>query len=269
MVLLLLFNKSFSQKQNDFDSLRKYSYSILGYLVKNGHVFPEGGTCFFIRKHQRIFLITAKHVVSGCEGAFKDKYYPKVLTLYIEDSSGNPISFIPINISKIIDTTSCTDSLSAGIIVFEIKDTNTNKLFSVENFIYPPFRKTDDVEMFGFPGSGYIGANNYFIIGKASHIHIEGNNATFMQANYPNSKKEDLSVVMIVSKDLKSDSEYLKGYSGSPVFIKKYNSNKIRICGAFSEFGYGKINIDFKYIEVEKIEYAMRQIDALLLNDKK
>ena len=263
LVLLLLFNKSFSQKQNDFDSLRKYSYSLIGFSNEGLQMHPHGGTCFFVRKKSKIFLVTAKHVVNGCEGTYKNSYYPKMLTLAILDSNETPKAFIQVDISKIIDTTSCPDS-TADIIAFETIDSNTSKLYSVENFILPPFENTDNIDMYGFPSETLIDSERHFRVPKASHIHIRKKNTVFTTFTYPNTKKLDSTCLGIVSPDLKADTMYLHGYSGAPVFIKKYNSNKIRICGAFTTFGFAKYNKDYKYIGAAKIEYGIEQIDKLL-----
>ena len=128
LLLLLFTTKIFCQKQIGLDSLRKYSYSLLGYKLLNNQLIPVGGSCFFIRKANRIFLVTARHVVNGCEGAVKDKFFPKTIQLTIEDLPSNegelPFTFLTINISEVIKNTPCNNS-NLDIIAFEITDTIT------------------------------------------------------------------------------------------------------------------------------------------------
>src|SRR4051794_33158022 len=100
--LFLISSKSYSQKNNFriFDSLQHYSYRLLGFSVSGNRLYPFGGTCFFIRKNKKIFLVTAKHVVTGCVDSGKADNLPSKLSVYIYDSSGSEPKSLPIEISS-------------------------------------------------------------------------------------------------------------------------------------------------------------------------
>jgi V8-like Glu-specific endopeptidase len=258
--LLLLYLNAFSQ--NDTDSLSKYSYLITGDHIHNGSI-ANSGTCFFIRKNSRIFLVTAKHVVSGCQGANKDSFYNKALILSIKDSTGIPKYFTTIDISKIADTCSCVDS-TGDIIAFEFVNKFSNMLLSVENFIMPKFKNTGDVNIYGFPGYKINGvSDSAFRSFKTSHIYINRKETVFGIGNYRDSEKFDSTALLMINKNLVTDRDTMQGFSGSPVFIKELNSNRIRVIGAFSTSNHDLKN-DFRAYGVAYIEHAIDQINNQL-----
>ena len=55
-----------SKSQNEYDSLKKYSYQIVGLIQDKGELkMRPVGTCFFIRRNGITFLATAQHIVTG------------------------------------------------------------------------------------------------------------------------------------------------------------------------------------------------------------
>src|SRR6185312_4251924 len=106
---LLLFTNTYCQSNNAFDSLKKYSYFIEGINSKDGVIAT--GTGFFIRtKDSLIYLITAKHVLSGCnDSLLKFKGMPPIMYVFL-DLNGN---IIPINTNRIKDTSQCLPMISS------------------------------------------------------------------------------------------------------------------------------------------------------------
>src|SRR6185312_8202708 len=100
---LLLFTNTYCQSNNAFDSLKKYSYFIEGINFKTGAIAT--GTGFFIRtRNNVIYLITAKHVLSGCtDSLVKFKEMPNYMNVFL-DKNG---TVILINIAVIKDTSQC------------------------------------------------------------------------------------------------------------------------------------------------------------------
>jgi hypothetical protein len=266
LLLLLLFLCKCSKSQNpNYDSLRKYSYAIVGSAVNKDSIRGYyAGTCFFIKKNNRLFLVTAEHVLSSCHMVDNKNDYPKYMNITIENSKGEIIESLPINISTIKDTAHCPDPLNhPDIIALEVK--KNDKLYSVEKFLTSSFKNWDNIEMFGFPNTCLNVSNpNNIIITKASNVYIKRQNTTI----YNTAPTNDIGVYdstyfFIVNKDLVVDS-LMHGFSGAPIFIKESHSNKFGIIGAFSIFGYDRVNQELKYFKVPKIKYALDEINTLL-----
>ncbi len=133
------------------DTLSKYCYYLFGYKISPQGAYTGGGSAFFIRNNNKLFLITALHVLDGCKDQQeKDIYFPDTIYVFIEDATGNIANKIPIDIRKIKDTTPCiSHRYTTDFITIEIE--NNNQINSVEKFIYPIFKETDSIKIFGFP----------------------------------------------------------------------------------------------------------------------
>src|SRR5687768_15135590 len=70
------------------DSLKKYTYSLLGFKVSGNYTYQAFGSGFFYRHSGGLYLITAKHVLSGCLDTAKIKNHPDVINILIENDSG-------------------------------------------------------------------------------------------------------------------------------------------------------------------------------------
>jgi hypothetical protein len=268
LLLTALFFTLNSYSQNS-DSLKKYSYPFSGLFMYKGGVMPAGGTCFFIRKNGRIFIVTAKHVVDGCESKKNGIPYADFLTVFLRDSLGERTDdFISVDIRPFKNRFPCPDTVNTDVIAFEMpKDSNNRKLYSIEHFIKDKFRKTDFFDMYGFPSYSYLTHPDAYVIPKVSHIHVPRKKTEFyLEWAYNDTTKIDSTYIIIANKKLCVDST-LHGYSGSPIFLKELGSNEIRVMGVFSIFGYSKIDKNYKFWKIPVIEEVLRQIDVLLKKD--
>lgn len=239
------------------DTLSKYSYPLLGFDTVS--FTPAMGTCFFIKIDKRVFLVTARHVITGCGVANNTKNYPEIFTV-ITGFSNSPL--ISINVKGIKNHFPCPDTLlnDPDIIAVEVNDSATSKLNSVEQFIKPPFRETDYIDMYGFPGVDYLKNADFFAVPTAAHIRVQKENTTIYTSTVKDStlKIVDSSYYTVVNKNLYVE-QAIKGYSGSPVFIKELYSNQIRLLGVFATFGYDTANLNYKYWGLPKFEYVFKQ----------
>lgn len=265
LLTALLFTKaSFSQTQNDWDSFKKYSYSILGFSGKGNFGIPSGGTGFFIRDRSKLFLVTAKHVFSGCDdSAKKSPFYPDIMNVMLHDNIGNPTIVINVNIEKIKDTTPCVRKLNdTDIIVvpINVEDSIGKTIFSVEKFLAPPFRVIEKILMVGFPGIGYARQPVEFGFWKPSLFKMNGNETKiFTHTTYTDPIMIDSINLFMYNQTIEIDST-LKGFSGSPIFVKDSSSKKWRIAGLFAKFGECNTAKE-KCIIAPKIDYILSDID--------
>lgn len=101
ILLLPLF--SYTQELQKDTSLMKYSYFIYGNNLDHS---IQQGTAFFIRRNKKIYLGTARHLITGYDdvkGAMENNY-PDTLYVRIYDKDNKPY-FLPINIKSIKETT--------------------------------------------------------------------------------------------------------------------------------------------------------------------
>ncbi|MBN8720074.1 MAG: hypothetical protein J0H85_11555 [Sediminibacterium magnilacihabitans] len=262
--LFALFAISAALSQND--SLKKFSYPLLGFSTDSSKFSPAGGTCFFIRNNGKIYLITARHVITGCGIATNRNEYPEQFTV-INNINGVP-SFISVNVKGAKDLFPCPDTLlnDPDIFAMEVIGETTSRLNSVEQFIKPPFRQTDCIDMYGFPGVDYFKYPEAFVVPEVAHQHIERENTIIYDRNADSTQQTvDSSNYIVVNKNL-NIATTLKGFSGSPVFLKELNSNKIRLLGVFAEFGFDTKNLNYKYWKLPKIGYAYRKSNDVSIN---
>jgi len=214
--------KSFCQESPlPGDSLRKYSYSLLGFSNSPNADF---GTCFFVKQNDNLFLVTAKHTLYNCDTVAK-KEYPafKYGVVFIPD----PFNTIQFSVPQTIDT--CfgierdTDLLVLKVDKRLFKDVNT-----VEKFILPPFKKLGDLEIFG---QGMQIDSSYVGFDKQHHIYLPRNTfKVFTSMPIFNNQYIDSIHYIIDIEKLRIDN-WLKGFSGSPAFLQDDETKKWRLCG--------------------------------------
>ncbi len=223
----------------------------------------SGGTCYFIKKNNRTFLVTAKHVITRTNIACGEKTI-NTMTIAILDTlqDGNIDSFITIRIPPLNSYNSSDSINNPDVIVFEVKEKGIDRLKSVENFIMPELRYTNNTEIFGFNSVCFPHEFGRLIIKCASHVHIDSTNTIFYNGSPTNNNIPDTAYYMLVNKNL-DVSEYMHGFSGSPIFIKDLNTNRYRLIGTFSIFGGDSVNKDLKFYQIPKIEYITNEINRL------
>lgn len=203
------------------DSLKKYSYSLLGFS-NNPNV--DFGTCFFINQNENLYLVTAKHTLYNCDTVTKKETAAfKYGIVFIPDPF-NAIQFsIPLTIDTCFGIERDTDLLVLKVDKNLFKDVNT-----VEKFILPPFKILGDMEIFGQgmrTDSAFVGYD------KQHHIYLSRNTfKVFTSMPILNNQYIDSIHYIVDMEKLRIDS-WLKGFSGSPVFLQDYETKRWRLCG--------------------------------------
>ncbi len=217
IILALIVNKCISQ-----DSLQKYSYQLLGLVIKDKDIVqPYGGSGFFIRASKRLFFITAKHVVSGClDSNTKIDSFPTVMQITIKTNSHFE-GVINLPIKEITKSIKC-DSINKApdFQIFEVKE-NKN-VQSIESLIIPPFENVSQLIICGYPSNL---VKSYNLHPNTSIIKIDIDNNDISIPIYDGIAQDYNFSIKTKYED------WLWGYSGSPVFIKDKNTNSYRIMG--------------------------------------
>lgn len=232
------------------DSLIKYSYRTHGYVETDSGIVKASGTGFFYKYKNKLYFITAKHNLSGCIQAngtvFKDSVHPNSLMIM---SGTKEEGFASIDIRIIKDTASCLPVESyPDIIAVPINSAPQGKIYSVEEFVESSLIEESTVQVFGFPASQDI-RNGREFAAPASSLHWEGmyhiNNLAY-SGNY-RLINENKDIDLIVD---------LRGYSGSPVFIKNERTGRWHLVGALSGGNNKESNL-----VIAKLHFALFEIE--------
>ncbi|MFP5041665.1 hypothetical protein [Parasediminibacterium sp. JCM 36343] len=252
---LLICRASFSQE--DAGSFRQYSYLLYGKGTNGIVTGSAAGTCFFVRKGGRLFLITAKHVLCGCGGGKKSEYYPD--KLMVRRMGG--MDTLAIDISRIRDTATLMEPyLEPDVMAMEVP--NDTAISSAERFLMPPFRKVGRLIACGYSGSAVMREGQLTSPAEASLMSFPKDSYLIGTAQDSASPAIDSLNYCIMPKGGASGIDF-RGWSGSPVFIEDARSKKWRICGVFVASSTQRQGIVF----AAKIEYALQGISNLLASD--
>jgi len=229
------------------DSLKKFSYRVTGYTSVT-YAAIDGTGCFF-KKDGRLYLITAKHVLSGCmmqgKKIWKDDDYPDVMFI-----SGSDHTSLTLDIKVIKDTSSCLPLLkSPDIIAVEVQNKFQMKIYSIENFVSSSIISDGDIEIFGFPSDSNIKNNRANFSASAGNLHWSAKDYDLGPSHLAN------NIVLNKNENIPMDRP-LKGYSGSPVFFKQKNSDQWGIVGIISGVMTDSIR-NQNYFIIPKIDLAI------------
>lgn len=244
-------------KEITVDSLKKYSYTIFGYNLKTTPIlFGASGTAFFINRNNSIFLITAKHVLTGCEKGVKAKEMPDFMNVYLPERD----TVLTIDNRIIKDTATCYEKIEDGLDVIVVKIDNFWKPYiknTVEDFITPRFRKIKSIEIFGYLSDKSDGFRIPGFDGP-NHLSIPENEYEIVQATDSDGKVDSINYRIFADSTI-SDS-IKRGFSGSPVFIQDANSKKWRVMGVLVASGL-EIDTRKRLTYVPHMEYVISIID--------
>jgi hypothetical protein len=229
---------------NPYDSLKKYSYHLVGISSKPNHP-PIIGTAFFIRLNGKLYIASAGHMFNGVETRDssiinKDTIWDSVKVILFNSKTGKDT---PINAPMPKHAIPYYSYQKPDIYIsrFDPKGLQVN---SIENFISDVSeKKSDKVIYFGFQFSQMrAGSDNYVLFsyeGEAFKYRF------LIPDKYTLVPIED-------TLNYYSTPNSYQGNSGSPVFLK------------FSRFENGKIIDEIKFggilIGLTPQEYNMAQI---------
>ena len=233
--------------------LSKYSYIVLGFETTKEGKIPYNGTCFFINRNDKLYLITAKHVITGCENGQKTFNTADVLNVLIKDSLGKVINVINAGTSQLKAQYPCKPSYEdLDAIAIEVSRPENATIYTVENYIRPRFLQWDKIEIFGFPREKTYKDSS---IGHeiVSHRSINPTETKF-EYQIDSSGREDTLHYVLLGKYLTEDLTHDHGYSGSPVFIRNTITKEWRIVGLYVAFSK-TIATNQPGLTIAKIEY--------------
>lgn len=224
IAVLLLFFIRFSFGQQSADSLKKYSY-----LLTADTILPLGlkghaqGTAFFIENNKRMFLICAKHTLSGCDNKnFKDERYPETIKLWTSKKAKN----FSLNTKIIKDTAKCEPFVKdPDIIHYPISDKlYKNHYFStINDYISDIPTESTELVLWGFSKNGSDTSSTLFL---SYRYNVDSTKLTSI-----NDKLIiDNINYYITIQDKKVNDDFFIGFSGCPVFLKDTN-NKYAFIG--------------------------------------
>jgi hypothetical protein len=227
--ILLLFSVQFlsaqgSKYDQDTDPLKKYSYNISGIYESKllpGIVVNYTGTGFFVMMVDKIYFVTASHVLSGCkEKGEASRHYPDSMNIYLNDHNGHfNNQLIPVNLSAYRDTGVCSAIVNPDIGIYPVADSFKSRVFPINGLI-----KNDtpgikgSLKIFGFPVSRNIQAGAY-VLEESSLLSIDDYESrdSFYFVNNAGELETDSTNYILTPKGIPVDAT-LKGFSGSPVF---------------------------------------------------
>lgn len=236
-IIFFLFLPLFSYSQSNDDSLilSKYSYFVSGFEtleIKNdtNHVqlTSSSGTCFFIRSNNELYLVTAKHVLTGCDSS-KPLLHPNKMGVWLTGQNLTESQQLYINTGKIRDTAICMPLYDdPDIIVLKVKNKTSLQLVnSVEDFISTNPIDTKGVIFYGYPDNG-----GYMIFQKPplDFRYLKENSYSIHDGMiYTDTHKEDSINYLIYPNEW--DYRVVHGFSGSPTFFKNKETNKWQLLG--------------------------------------
>jgi hypothetical protein len=262
--LLLVQTGLIAQGAKNIDNFKNYSYKIQGYSMsrrKDGMqvLHRVNGTVFFIRKNSELFLITAKHILSGCNNdSSKINNYPSAMFIDLsKDSSGSRL--LKLNSSIISDTCKCLSSKTyPDVIAVRITDTLAWNVFSVEDLICSPYKRVKNSLIIGYPGykNGPVGQTTH--TDPSSIMLSEGNYS--ISVGYVDTTRKSIDPIhyWIYPKSIHTG-DSLGGFSGSPFYVQNQKSKKWRIAGIFVSSGTDSEKLPVMY--AVKIDYAIDEIN--------
>jgi hypothetical protein len=264
ITVLLLPVRLLAQLTGDTDTLKKYSYKLQGFSTGqyNGLTMVRrwSGTVFFIRSVNQLYLVTAKHVLSGCDNSdsVKLKNFPDEMLVEVSrDKHFNKL--LKINSAIIRDTSACLSTkLYPDVIAVKIDDTIADQVYSIEGLIHPLYKRVTNSLVIGYPGYANrpIGDLSYF----DPHAIALLDGRYFLSAGYVDTTRTTLDKIhfWIYPKDIDTG-DSLGGYSGSPFYVQDQRSKKWRIAGVFASSGADSGKLPVMY--AVKIDYVLDEIN--------
>lgn len=251
MVLLLtsgciLPKKTDGQTNVAADSLKKYSYL----LTASFEEYSQQGTGFFIRTKGQLYLITAKHFISGGR-------LPKTLYVWLSTVGSDTSDVKKVDMHRVMERWKGSAKQIKpqwDVVAIPVNATIFKNVYSVESFIRPMSRTMQQIEIYGYP----IKPNWDYstVYGPPSYLHIPAKEYTLAIGVDTNKQKEDQINYYMYTTAITIDNN-LRGYSGAPVFAKNQNNNWC-ILGLFA--GHTDSNdATEKAIRIVRLKYILKE----------
>ena len=243
LLLPILFDLSGKAQPKVFqDSLAQFSYLLFGSTVLNKEsnstkVQGRQGTGFFIKKHKRIYFVTARHAVTNhvIDGE-KRNDFPENYNVYSHYS--DPFNFIPVPAEWFPGNSKIKDALNTSdVFTYDVTDHLNSMPISYIDLPgnLKPFKASKsgygEIRFFGFPEKMNRVENG--IIQISPPYLFTSKNFSLTQ-NFLNQIGNEIGIdsfrYEIQIKDSKVSSG-LAGFSGSPVFIQTDQTNKWEFLG--------------------------------------
>ena len=221
LLFILFFDKGYCQ--NDFDSLKKYIYPIIG--IDSTPV--DGGNCFFVRHHKNIYLVTAKHILAGCiNDSTKSDHFANKHYVFL----GSYAHAVELNTSAAKQVLPCN---GLDLVMCRLMDTSMSKyIYSVENYLMPDFSDFKGFLIGGFPATGFK-KDMLSSFPDVSFLRLQDKHFDIL--NLPDSKGNfDPNLFGIDWQGQGTTGTLMEGYSGAPVFIQDRNTLKWKLAGLLS-----------------------------------
>ena len=255
MTLTLLLQSIYCFSQNDYDSLRKYSYYIVGTFdnLDSGKIVSTGrvtGTGYFIRHDEKLYFITARHVLAGtdelCRKIIPSDNEGLMNISLVNDSGIIQDEVITLNVKTIRDTTACNYlQLSPDIIAYEIDDSGNHKIYSVEKFLptYLP-KERGEIITFGYRDS--LDADGVFVTRESIPL-ITNKYRLYNNYQFYRGKENGVDSInyLVGQRDSLFNINEVQGHSGSPAFIKDNKCNRFVFLGTLVGMSYVTYNLSF------------------------
>lgn len=204
-------------KEIPIDSLKKYSYFLVGIKTIKGKqtIYPIG-TCFFARRGNELFMITAKHNLNGYNSFNLNQIEFQFDTVGFRyfDPKTQKISYTSLNVKdhkKYFSNDYFFNSPDA--VVLKMNDPIVNPLLhSIESFMLEnKTEKPDSIISFGFAFE-----RPYSFSDTTTSTYYSGIFQDNKDPNYPVNDS-----LYYVTKPIS-----IQGMSGAPVFFKFIKKNK-------------------------------------------
>lgn len=189
------------------------------------------GTCFFLKNQSKLFLVTAKHVLYTCDSISKtERSKFEIATVFLPVN----VEFIQFRIPAQND--SCIVFYKdPDLIIFQIESKWSDKVNTIDSFILPPFKKVGKITIYG---QGMRGDSSYLGFDKQHNIELKAKTFKyFTNCPVPDSNYLDTVHHFVETKKLEVGN-WMKGFSGSPVFLQDAKSKSWRFCGVFVQALY-------------------------------
>jgi hypothetical protein len=219
------------------------------------------GTCSFIKRGDNIYLVTAKHVLYDCDSASNHiKVKPDMALLNLLGT---------LNITQLripMPTDTCMDEdKDPDLTVIKMDKSLIGKVNTIDEFIIPPLTQFGKLMIFG---QGMKGDSISLRFDQQHKIEIEENSFTFYSSPPVKDTNFIDSIHIFIETRKTTVGNWMKGFSGAPVFLRNTKTGGWRFCGIFVQ-GIYPVSKEFPGgLILVKPDYILRNISLTAFQEK-